>query len=290
MPTTTEILTAGGLKNASSLVTAASRTGVPLYIAAAFCQQESGGQNIYGHDAGGIFNYGSGTTVQVTEQNYADFYQKVVVERRTSNGVGPMQITYPGYFPQAKAQGLRLWVPVDNMVFGLNIIKGYLGGDYSEASINRAAQRYNSGSATGAPAYGSSVVLLARTWKNRLAGASTPVPAVPVVTKPKPAPKPVPLVVDGKLGPATIRRWQQALGTPVDGVISRPSSLVRVLQQRLNNYGFRGLDGRRLVVDGIWGPNTIAALQRCYRTPVDGRISTPSALIKAIQRQLNAQL
>ena len=41
--------------------------------------------------------------------------------------------------------------------------------------------------------------------------------------------------VDGKLGPDTIRHLQRYLGTPVDGKISRPTSLVvKELQRRLN--------------------------------------------------------
>ncbi|WP_165820933.1 N-acetylmuramoyl-L-alanine amidase [Pueribacillus theae] len=44
---------------------------------------------------------------------------------------------------------------------------------------------------------------------------------------------------DGKLGPETIRKLQKYLGTPVDGVISRPSStMVKELQRRLNKGNF----------------------------------------------------
>lgn len=45
------------------------------------------------------------------------------------------------------------------------------------------------------------------------------------------------LKVDGKLGPATIKRLQQFLGTPVDGKISPVSSMVKALQEFLNKYG-----------------------------------------------------
>lgn len=45
--------------------------------------------------------------------------------------------------------------------------------------------------------------------------------------------------VDGYLGPETVRKTQQYLGTPVDGVISRPSSMmVKELQRRLNQGKF----------------------------------------------------
>jgi|SRR5690625_4292320 len=92
------------------------------------------------------------------------------------------------------------------------------------------------------------------------------------------------LVVDGKRGPATIRRWQQFMGTTVDGVISKPSQLIRAWQTFLNKYA-----GAKLKVDGIEGPATIKATQRFFGTPVDGKISKPSSLmVKELQKFLNS--
>lgn len=85
------------------------------------------------------------------------------------------------------------------------------------------------------------------------------------------------LVVDGLLGRLTIREWQKALGTPVDGLISKPSTMVKELQKRLG-----------VIVDGWLGKDTISALQRYLGTPVDGEIWEPSAMIKELQRRLNA--
>ena len=56
MSTPAEILAAGGLVNADLIVQAASATGLPLPILAAMAEKESGGKNIYGHDAGGVFS------------------------------------------------------------------------------------------------------------------------------------------------------------------------------------------------------------------------------------------
>ncbi|MEV7973314.1 CHAP domain-containing protein [Cellulomonas sp. NPDC089187] len=72
---------------------------------------------------------------------------------------------------------------------------------------------------------------------------------------------------DGVRGPATITRWQQVLGTPADGVISRPvSSLIQADQRYLNatvpTAHIRDLTGAAaLVVDGIEGPATIRVRQ-----------------------------
>ncbi|GGP14221.1 peptidoglycan recognition protein family protein [Oceanobacillus neutriphilus] len=46
--------------------------------------------------------------------------------------------------------------------------------------------------------------------------------------------KKVGATADGKLGPGTIRLLQKALGTPQDGVLSRPSMVVKELQRKLN--------------------------------------------------------
>jgi peptidoglycan hydrolase-like protein with peptidoglycan-binding domain len=117
------------------------------------------------------------------------------------------------------------------------------------------------------------------------AATAPPVPAPP---KPAPAPaaptpRPEQLSVDGMLGPKTISALQRTLGTPVDGVISRPSMMVRALQTFLNQRGANPL----LVVDGMMGPKTISALQRYLGTPVDGVISTPSTMVRALQTRLN---
>lgn len=85
------------------------------------------------------------------------------------------------------------------------------------------------------------------------------------------------LVVDGDLGPATIRQWQKVMGTPVDGVISRPSALIRAVQGRI---WFS-----RSSIDGILGPKTWRGIQNHLGVAADG---VPGPItIKALQRRLN---
>lgn len=128
-----------------------------------------------------------------------------------------------------------------------------------------------------------------QTWELVRAGA--PIPETPPVVTPPPAPKPPApsrpswwVDEDGELGPATIRRWQGYMGTPVDGVISHPkSSLVKRVQEYLNTKIRAGLK-----TDGDLGPKTIKALQRYLGTPQDGVISKPkSDMVRALQRRLN---
>lgn len=83
-----------------------------------------------------------------------------------------------------------------------------------------------------------------------------------------------PLVVDGVMGPATIRQWQKVMGTPVDGVISKPSALVRAVQKAVG-----------VKRDGLLGPVTWKAIQRRLGVTADG-IPGP-VTVKALQRRLN---
>jgi len=114
----------------------------------------------------------------------------------------------------------------------------------------------------------------------KIAAAAAPKPP----TTPAPVSHTTSLTVDGQLGPKTITRWQQIMGTPVDGKISTPTSdLIKAVQNRL-----RVSVDHRLLVDGKLGPKTIAALQRYLKSPVDGKISTPkSQMVMALQRRLN---
>jgi hypothetical protein len=115
---------------------------------------------------------------------------------------------------------------------------------------------------------------------------STPAPA------PAPA-KPAALAVDGKLGPKTIKRWQQIMGTKADGKISDPSALVKAVQRHLNaKLKLTGstklaVDGRGVRQDGK-AYKTVRQLQRYLGTPQDGKMSRPkSEVVKALQRRLN---
>jgi len=100
--------------------------------------------------------------------------------------------------------------------------------------------------------------------------------------KEKPSKQKAKLAVDGFLGPLTIMALQAYFGTIIDGVISRPSLVIKALQRFLNE------NGANLVVDGFFGPLTIRALQLYLGTIVDGKLSKPSLVIKELQRRLNA--
>lgn len=93
----------------------------------------------------------------------------------------------------------------------------------------------------------------------------------------------VKLKVDGKRGQATIKRWQQFLGTKQDGILSKPSQAIKAWQTFLNKYG-----GAKLKVDGYEGVLTIKAGQKFFGTKQDGKISSTSLFIKELQKFLNS--
>ena len=107
---------------------------------------------------------------------------------------------------------------------------------------------------------------------------------------PKPPAKPATgLKLDGMLSSATIRRWQQIMGTPVDGRITEPSDLVKAVQRRLNAHGARlSVDGRGIRQDGRTY-QTVRALQRYLGVTATGALThgKSSPTIVALQRRLN---
>lgn len=120
-----------------------------------------------------------------------------------------------------------------------------------------------------------------------------------IATKPAPKKKQsANLTIDGKWGKATTRALQKALGTPVDGIISRQlrNSVTQSLYSRTVQFGRGGSPMVRALqrkvgakVDGYLGPETVRKLQRHLGTPVDGVISRPSSvMVREMQRRLNA--
>lgn len=115
-------------------------------------------------------------------------------------------------------------------------------------------------------------------WEIANIGLTPKPPAKPPVTKPAGDP---PLVVDGKLGPKTMKRLQKILGIPQTGKFD--SFTTKRVQTILNH----AVD-HKLAIDGDLGPKTIRALQKYLRSPLDGVISKPvSEVVKQLQRRLN---
>lgn len=114
-------------------------------------------------------------------------------------------------------------------------------------------------------------------------------------SKPKPKAK---LTVDGKWGKDTTKALQKALGTAVDGIISRQprNSVTQSLYG--GTVSFAGGNGSPMVralqkkmgarADGKLGPSTVRALQKYLGTTQDGVLSRPSLVVKELQKKLNS--
>ena len=62
-------------------------------------------------------------------------------------------------------------------------------------------------------------------WSTKLSGGSTLIKKMQEWAE---------TTADGYIGPQTIRALQRKIGTPIDGVISNPSAMVRALQEWCN--------------------------------------------------------
>ena len=142
-------------------------------------------------------------------------------------------------------------------------------------------------------------------WDDFIAGIKGGSLASAKPTQPKPESKPKKtsarkenLTVDGKWGKDTTRALQRALGTPVDGIISRQprNSVTQALYGGTVSFGSG--NGSPMVralqrkvgagVDGKLGPDTVRRLQRHLGTVRDGVLSRPSMVVRELQRRLNA--
>ena len=112
--------------------------------------------------------------------------------------------------------------------------------------------------------------------------------------------------MDGKWGRETTTRLQEIFGTTVDGIVSsqwakykndnpgltggwdwkdkpngKGSQLIKAMQK------WAGMPESEC--DGEIGPKTIKAFQKKLGTKVDGYVSYPSNMVKALQRWANEQ-
>lgn len=146
-----------------AVLAAADSVGCPWWAALACLWMETGeyGANIFGHDAGGAYCGGG----EVTEGKFRDFYAQISAGA-TSNGVGPLQVTYPGYFLNDPDRAW--WDPQASSEVACGILRDLIaseGDDYE--SLRRVGSRFNSGSAYGSyEEYGVRFSDYCRSWYN----------------------------------------------------------------------------------------------------------------------------
>lgn len=98
---------------------------IPVSVLVAVCEQESNFTNVFGHDkkangsTSGIPKRWMGT--EVTHSKYR--WYKLGRSIRGNQGVGPMQLTNPGYQDEADADG-GCWKPDVNIATAAQILQG----------------------------------------------------------------------------------------------------------------------------------------------------------------------
>ena len=111
------------------------------------------------------------------------------------------------------------------------------------------------------------------------------------------------LLVDGKAGNKTVKRWQEVMGCKVcDGVISNQFAAYKPILKGIMNNAIEYENNPRphyspfikvvqkrigATPDGWIGPNFVRKLQQYVDTGVDGELWNPSNCIKAVQKRLN---
>jgi hypothetical protein len=111
---------------------------IPVSLGLALQQQESGGgQNIFGADTGAPF-----THLPVTKRRVLDLVEHVRAGG-TSNGVGPLQLTFLPFIEEANRDG-GAWVPGVNIATGLGIIADHV----KQHGVRGGLATYNGGTPT----------------------------------------------------------------------------------------------------------------------------------------------
>lgn len=125
---------------------------------------------------------------------------------------------------------------------------------------------------------------------NQLLKGNTPKPSKPIIAQPNNT-----ISVDGYWGRETTRALQKSLGIYADGILSGqyPNATTKAIpscdfKTRTGSNAVKALQrkiGAR--VDGYIGPATIGTLQKYLGTYIDGIVSRPSNIVRAMQRRLN---
>ncbi|MGZ4271638.1 MAG: hypothetical protein ACXVSX_20830, partial [Solirubrobacteraceae bacterium] len=239
---------AGGGRFEAVVLREARRAGLPVALACAVLEKETGFRNVFGHDAvRNPVKSPPGGLLAVTEDNYRQYLAHR--HRGLGNqGVGPMQLTSPSLQDRADQLG-GCWQPGPNIRVGLE----FLAGNIRRLGLRAGVVAYN-GSGPAAQRYGDDVLARARRWDARLRGAPPPRPEPDHHDGPAPAPRPA--------------------GTPRTFRLESPLMRGRDIAafQQLLNERFAGWSiDKRVDVDGEYGPMTRrAARQAVYALGIAG--------------------
>lgn len=152
-----------GARYALRIILEARRTGIPISLAFALIEQESGFRNVWGGDP----PPNGGTTGRqgklVTKGGYRTYKQRRGANGRGGmQGVGPAQLTWWEYQDRADKRG-GCWHPKHNIRVAFEI----LAANIKQHGRENGIERYN-GSGAAAERYAKQVLWKMRRWQDRL--------------------------------------------------------------------------------------------------------------------------
>ena len=171
-----------GIVNPLWTIQAARTARLPLPLACALLEQETGGgRNVFGHDRDGrgrIIFHGRSGTVPVTEESYRRY---LAFRKQTGlmQGVGPLQLTWWSIQDEADRRG-GCWKPLANMQVGFS----HLASLIRRKGLRLGIRAYN-GSGPTADNYAEEVLARLAKWQRLLQAP----PVTPAQTTRQPAPK-----------------------------------------------------------------------------------------------------
>jgi murein DD-endopeptidase MepM/ murein hydrolase activator NlpD len=154
-------LRAAGARYEDAIVREARRHGLPVSLVCAVLEVETGFQNVFGHDkVRNPVKSPPGGLLHVTEERYRR-YLKFRREGLGAQGVGPMQLTWPGLQDRADALG-GCWKVDPNIRVGVE----YLAANIQRLGLRRGVIAYN-----GGEEYADKVFPAQKRWRAKLAEA-----------------------------------------------------------------------------------------------------------------------
>jgi len=242
-------LRAGGIVAPSTTIAEAARSGLPLALACALLEKESGGgRNVFGQDPTIFVRAG-----EVTRAKYQEYKrQRDAGASKRMQGVGPCQLTWWEFQDAADREG-GCWRPELNMRIGFRHLLALVAA-HGEAD---GARRYN-GSGDAAVAYSRDLLAKRRAWEQRLAG--------------------LPVAGAVRAGPPLLRRGDEG------ALVRRLTRRLSYVRSRATGDPF--LDGSRARLDAE-AELALKAFQREYGLDDDGvfGMETMRALRRAIERE-----
>jgi hypothetical protein len=149
-----------GLANSLRALWVAREIGISPSLALALSEQESNGENVFGHDDS-IFR-GAG---KVTQEKYRRYKKaRLLSGNRKMQGVGPLQLTWWEYQDQADRLG-GCWKTKFNFWVGYQLLDNLIN---QHRSVRKAMAIYNGGATNPNWTYADQVLAKRARWHKRL--------------------------------------------------------------------------------------------------------------------------